>query len=103
MTKIRLFAMDVDGTMTDGKIYMGNSGELMKAFLHQRRPGDPAFAGGLRHARLDYRPGIRHCRQPGERTGYYGTLPKEARQSRRLKAANGKVPYPTGPNCLYRR
>lgn len=24
--------MDVDGTMTDGKIYMGNDGELMKAF-----------------------------------------------------------------------
>lgn len=27
-----LFAMDVDGTMTDGKIYMGNEGEVMKAF-----------------------------------------------------------------------
>lgn len=24
--------MDVDGTLTDGKIYMGNSGELLKAF-----------------------------------------------------------------------
>ena len=24
--------MDVDGTLTDGKIYMSNSGELMKAF-----------------------------------------------------------------------
>ena len=24
--------MDVDGTLTDGKIYMGTSGELMKAF-----------------------------------------------------------------------
>ena len=24
--------MDVDGTLTDGKIYMGSSGELMKAF-----------------------------------------------------------------------
>lgn len=32
MTRIKLFAMDVDGTMTDGKIYMGESGELMKAF-----------------------------------------------------------------------
>ena len=29
---IRLFAMDVDGTMTDGKIYMGPAGEVMKAF-----------------------------------------------------------------------
>ena len=24
--------MDVDGTLTDGKIYMSNSGEMMKAF-----------------------------------------------------------------------
>ena len=24
--------MDVDGTLTDGKIYMGNDGEMMKAF-----------------------------------------------------------------------
>jgi 3-deoxy-D-manno-octulosonate 8-phosphate phosphatase (KDO 8-P phosphatase) len=32
LNKIRLFAMDVDGTLTDGKIYMGEQGELMKAF-----------------------------------------------------------------------
>mgnify|MGYP005757120463 CR=1 FL=1 len=30
--KIRVLVMDIDGTLTDGKIYMGNSGELMKAF-----------------------------------------------------------------------
>lgn len=29
---IRYFVMDVDGTLTDGKIYMGNDGEVMKAF-----------------------------------------------------------------------
>lgn len=29
---IKLFVMDVDGTLTDGKIYMGENGELMKAF-----------------------------------------------------------------------
>lgn len=32
LTKIRLFAMDVDGTLTDGKIYIGENGEVMKAF-----------------------------------------------------------------------
>ena len=32
LTKSRLFAMDVDGTLTDGKIYMGEEGELFKAF-----------------------------------------------------------------------
>ena len=30
MTK--LLFMDVDGTLTDGKIYMGDKGEIMKAF-----------------------------------------------------------------------
>lgn len=29
---IKVFIMDVDGTMTDGKIYMGPFGESMKAF-----------------------------------------------------------------------
>lgn len=30
--RIKLFAMDVDGTMTDGKLYIGCGGELAKAF-----------------------------------------------------------------------
>lgn len=30
--KIKLLVMDVDGTLTDGHIYMGASGEVMKAF-----------------------------------------------------------------------
>ncbi len=29
---IKLFVMDVDGTLTDGKIYMGADGEVFKAF-----------------------------------------------------------------------
>ena len=29
---IKLLVMDVDGTLTDGKIYIGNDGEIMKAF-----------------------------------------------------------------------
>lgn len=32
MNKIKYLVMDVDGTLTDGKIYMGNDGEIMKAF-----------------------------------------------------------------------
>ena len=32
MKKIKYLIMDVDGTLTDGKIYMGNTGELCKAF-----------------------------------------------------------------------
>ena len=30
--KIKMLVMDVDGTLTDGRIYMGNAGEQMKAF-----------------------------------------------------------------------
>lgn len=30
--RIKLFIMDVDGTLTDGKIYIGNNGEIFKAF-----------------------------------------------------------------------
>lgn len=32
MSDIKILVMDVDGTLTDGKIYMGNDGEMMKAF-----------------------------------------------------------------------
>lgn len=31
-TEIKMLAMDVDGTLTDGKIYMGSKGEVCKAF-----------------------------------------------------------------------
>ena len=30
--KIQILVMDVDGTLTDGKIYMGDHGEVLKAF-----------------------------------------------------------------------
>lgn len=32
MARIKFLVMDVDGTLTDGKIYMGSDGELFKAF-----------------------------------------------------------------------
>jgi 3-deoxy-D-manno-octulosonate 8-phosphate phosphatase (KDO 8-P phosphatase) len=32
MMDVKILAMDVDGTLTDGKIYMSANGELMKAF-----------------------------------------------------------------------
>lgn len=32
LSKIKLFAMDVDGTLTDGNIYIGEQGEVFKAF-----------------------------------------------------------------------
>ena len=30
--RVKMLVMDVDGTITDGKLYIGNHGEVMKAF-----------------------------------------------------------------------
>lgn len=32
MNKIKMLVLDVDGTLTDGKIYIGENGEVMKCF-----------------------------------------------------------------------
>ncbi len=47
--KIRLLAMDVDGTLTDGRIYIGPDGEVMKAFDVKDGYGIVRFraAGGI--------------------------------------------------------
>lgn len=49
MKKIKYLVMDVDGTLTDGKIYMGNSGEVCKAFSIKDGCGihDIAIPNGL--------------------------------------------------------
>lgn len=46
---IKLLAMDVDGTMTDGRIYMGPDGEALKAFDVKDGYGIAAFRknGGI--------------------------------------------------------
>lgn len=53
--KIKMLVMDVDGTLTDGKIYMGEDGEVMKAFnvkdgyaiVHLRKSGiEPVIITG---------------------------------------------------------
>lgn len=46
---IKYLVMDVDGTLTDGKIYMGAHGEMMKAFNIKDGCGihDIAILGGI--------------------------------------------------------
>lgn len=48
-SKIKYLVMDVDGTLTDSKIYMSNSGELCKAFNIKDGCGihDIAMAAGI--------------------------------------------------------
>lgn len=46
---VKYFIMDVDGTLTDGKIYMGEDGEIMKAFSVKDGAGihDILLPGGI--------------------------------------------------------
>lgn len=76
MSKIRLLIMDVDGTLTDGKIYMSDQGELVKAFdikdgsgIHDLLPQAgiiPAIITGRKSKIVENRCqelGISHCYQ----------------------------------------
>jgi len=45
ISHLKMLVMDVDGTLTDGKIYMGDNGEIMKSFsakdgfaIHEQLP-----------------------------------------------------------------
>lgn len=65
--KIKLLILDVDGTMTDGKVYIGESGELFKAFdikdglgIHDILPANgiiPAIITGRNSKMLEKRCG----------------------------------------------
>lgn len=82
LTKIRLFAMDVDGTLTDGKIYMGETGEMMKSFdvkdglgikLLMTQGIIPAIITGRRSQIVENR-----CREIGIREIHQGVKEKDA-------------------------
>ena len=73
--------MDVDGTLTDGKIYMGNDGEVMKAFnikdgcgIHDLLPAAgiiPVIITGRKSKILENR-----CREIGITTLFQGVCDK---------------------------
>jgi 3-deoxy-D-manno-octulosonate 8-phosphate phosphatase (KDO 8-P phosphatase) len=83
---IRLLVLDVDGVLTDGRLWFGPRGELMKAF-HVRdghgirmllRAGiEVAVLSGRRSAAV-----LRRCRELGIRRVYQGVDDKRARFER---------------------
>lgn len=80
--KIKYLVMDVDGTLTDGKIYMGADGEAMKAFnikdgfgIHDLLPQAgivPVVLTG-RESRIV----VNRCRELGIENLYQGIRDKE--------------------------
>lgn len=93
MRKIKLLVMDVDGTLTDGKIYMGNNGEVMKAFdikdgcgIHDILiPGGiiPCIITGRESKILENR-----CREIDIQSLYQGVRDKTTQLNKVLRAYN---------------
>lgn len=73
--------MDVDGTLTDGKIYMGNNGEMMKAFSIKDGCGihDILLPAGIIPVIITGRKSdivVNRCREIGIETIYQGVSNK---------------------------
>lgn len=78
---IRYLVMDVDGTLTDGKIYMGNNGEMMKAFSIKDGCGihDILLPAGIIPVIITGRKSdivVNRCREIGIETIYQGVSNK---------------------------
>ena len=104
---IRLLVLDVDGTLTDGKIYMGPEGESMKAFdikdgyaIAQLLPKGgilPAVITGRKSRIVEQR-----CAELGIRHLYQGVKDKPAAFARLLVAAGEELGQPlSGQNAAY--
>lgn len=78
---IKYLIMDVDGTLTDGKIYMGNDGEMMKAFDIKDGCGihDIAIPAGITPVIITGRSSMileNRCKELGIKFFYQGIINK---------------------------
>lgn len=94
LNKIKLFAMDVDGTLTDGNIYMGEQGEVLKAFsvkdglgikLLKKHNIMPAIITGRKSSIIKNR-----CEELGIHILYQGVTNKEAKLKELMSKYNLK-------------
>ncbi len=98
---IKLLVLDVDGTLTDGKVYIGESGELFKAFdikdglgIHDILPANgiiPAIITGRKSKMLEVR-----CAEIGIKYLCQGVRDKVAELDRLLETLG--LNY---DNCAY--
>jgi len=93
MKRINYLVMDVDGTLTDGKVYLGNSGEEFKAFNIKDGYGiknillsagiEPIIMTGRTSKIVDDR-----CKELGIYKVFQGVEDKENELKRRLDSCN---------------
>lgn len=104
---VRLLVLDVDGTLTDGKIYIGPEGEMMKAFdikdgyaITQLLPKKgilPAVITGRKSRIVEQR-----CGELGIRHLYQGVMDKPAAFAKLLVAASEELGQSlSGQNAAY--
>jgi 3-deoxy-D-manno-octulosonate 8-phosphate phosphatase (KDO 8-P phosphatase) len=81
-TKIRLLVLDVDGVLTDGRLYFGARGEMLKAFHVRDGHGIKQLLGrGVQVAVISGRKSAavqRRCRELGIRQVFQGISDKLA-------------------------
>jgi 3-deoxy-D-manno-octulosonate 8-phosphate phosphatase (KDO 8-P phosphatase) len=87
---IKILCLDVDGTLTDGKIYMGNEGELFKAFHVKDGCGihDILIPYGIRPIIITGRMSsilVRRCAELGIKELFQGVEDKEIQLDKILK------------------
>lgn len=92
MYRIKYFVMDVDGTLTDGKIYMGNECEVCKAFNIKDGCGihDILIPSGIVPVIITGRSSLiveRRCKELGIQDLYQGVANKQFVLDRLLKEA----------------
>ena len=74
LRKIKMLIMDVDGTLTDGKIYLGNDGEELKAFNVKDGLGINLLHREGDHPGHNYRQEIRDSQYQGQGIKDRGSL-----------------------------
>ncbi len=101
MKNVKYLVLDVDGTLTDGCVYMGNDGEVFKAFnakdgygiAHQAIPAGiiPVIITGRTSSIV-----LNRCKELGITEVYQGISDKLAKLNEILKAADSKL-----SDCAY--
>ena len=95
-SKVEYLVMDVDGTLTDGKIYMGPDGEAMKAFDIKDGYGihDMLIPSGIQPVIITGRTSTiveRRCKELGIDFLFQGVKDKVARLQSFLVEQNGEM------------
>ena len=79
--QIRLLICDVDGVFSDGRIYLGNQGEELKAFHTRDGYGVKALRQAGIEVAVNHRPHLKYCCQTYAISHCAACIPRPRRQN----------------------